>query len=77
MILSEPLFCQENSNTTHALPTQNILYVECFPSTNLADAPLHVTSCKPQMSTLRLDITSTTSFDRPLIVPTFHVHTHV
>ena len=32
-------------------------------------------SCKSQMSALHLDITSTTSFDQPLIVPTFHEHT--
>ena len=56
-------------------PTHNNLNLESFRSTNLADAPLHLTSCKLQMSTLCLDITSTTSFDRPLIVPTFYKHT--
>ena len=55
--------------------TQNILYLKSFPLTNLADASLHLTSCKPQMSTLLLHITSTTSFDQPLIVSTFHKHT--
>ena len=31
--------------------TQNDLNLEYFPLNNLADAPLHLTSCKPQMST--------------------------
>ena len=56
-----------------SFPTQNNLNLESFPSTNLADAPLHLTFCKPQMSTWHLDIT--TSFDWPLIVPTIHEHT--
>ena len=34
-----------------SFPTQNILYLESFPSTNLSDAPHILTSGKPQMST--------------------------
>ena len=60
-----------------SFPTQNDLYLEFFSSSNLADAPLHLTYCKPQMPTLCLGITSATSFDRPLIVPTFHEHSKI
>ena len=61
--------------TPLSFPTQNKLNLESFPSTNLADAPLHFKSYKPQISTLCLHITSTTSNDWPLIVvPTFHEH---
>lgn len=42
-------------------PPQNILYLESFASTSLADATLHITSCKPH--------------DWPLNKPTFHEHT--
>ena len=58
-----------------SFPTQNILYLEFFPPTNLADAPLHLSSYQLQMSTLLLLITSTTSFDWSLIFPTFYKHT--
>ena len=58
-----------------SFPTQNNLNLESFPLTSLAVVPFHLTSCKPQMSTLHLDITSTTSFYRPLFGPTIHEHT--
>ena len=87
MILSETHLTSKSASTqisankipTLTMPlsfhTQNILNLESFSSTNLADAALHLTSCRQQMSTLRLAITSTNSFDGPLIVPTFHEHT--
>ena len=58
-----------------SFPSQNILCLESFLSTNLADTPLHFTSCKPQMSTLCLDIILTTSFDWPPNVTIFYKHT--
>ena len=82
MFLSETRLTSNNASTYFSankiptppmplsFPTQNILYWDSFlqPTQQMH---LYLNSCKPQMSILRLDITSTISFEQPLTVPTF------